>query len=165
MKTTKDLQKDAITDLAWKELIQAIKPRDISVSVINGSVKLSGTVEDYSKKILAEQIVSSVTGVKSIINTIEVKLPGMAKRKDEELTDAILDALVKNFDETSDDFSMTIENDWLIVKGDAETLSGKKVPVQGKVCKLEQINTKSEAPSSYPAIITTNEIAYWEIFG
>jgi|GEM_PF-6879635 len=165
MKTRQDIQKDEMTDLAWKELIQAIKPRDIAISVVNGAVKLSGTVESYSKKMLAEQIVASVTGVRSIVNAIEVKLPGMHKRKDEELTDAILDAFVSDFNEPEEALTISIEKDWLMIMGEVQNNLGSKVSVQGKLCKLEEINNKNKGPVNHPAVITNQELAYWEIFG
>ncbi len=165
MKPKQDIQKDEMTELAWKELIQAIKPRDISVSVINGSVKLSGTVENYSKKILAEQIVASVTGVKSIVNTIEVLLNGADKRKDQELTDSILDAFTTDFNEREDAFAMSIENDCLTIMGEVQNSLGEMISVKGKLCRLEEISTKTSRALNHPAVITSSELAYWEIFG
>lgn len=165
MKKTQDIQKETMTELAWKELIEAIKPRDISVGVMNGIVTLSGTVDSYSKRTMAEHIVSGVTGVKSIINALEVKLPAADRKKDEELTDSILDAFIKNFNEPEETFAMKIENNWLTILGEVENSHGQKVPVQGKVCKLEEVNASGSKTSHHPAIITNHEFAYWEIFG
>jgi hypothetical protein len=47
MKPLQEQKKDGMNAFAWNELIQAIRPREISVSVING------TVNSYSKKVLA----------------------------------------------------------------------------------------------------------------
>src|SRR4051812_38361410 len=97
MKPLKEPKKDNMNEHAWNDLIQAIRPREISVSVIDGNVMLSGTVNSYSKKVLAEQIVCRVSSVRSIVNTIEVKLPGSEKLKDDVLPDTILNAFVKEF--------------------------------------------------------------------
>ena len=164
MKTTFDNQKNAMTDQAWKELILAIKPRDISVSVNNGMVTLSGTTDSYARKISAEQIVSSVTGVKSIINLIEVKLLSVDKKSDGLITDAILNAFVKNFNEPEETFAMKIENDWLTIMGEVENELGKKVAVKGYVCELVEAGSNKKN-TAHPALITTKDMAYWEIFG
>ena len=164
MKTTQDIQKNAMTDQAWKELIQAIKPRDISVNVNRGMVTLSGSTDSYARKIMAEQIVSTVTGVKSILNLIEVKLMSVDKKSDEELTDNILNAFIKGFNEPDETFAMKIENDWLTIMGEVENESGKKVSVKGYVCELVEAGSNKKN-TSHPALMTTQDLAYWEIFG
>lgn len=159
MKTSSEFQTEKALDKAWKDLIQAIRPRDISVSVSNGTVTLRGTVESYSKKLLAEQIVCSVSGVKSIINTIEVKVAEEKKINDNLLTDKILDAFVKQFNAPEEeDFTMKIENEWLMIEGKAITQQGKTVHVSGKICKLEQ---RKEVPVKESAKLQPD---YWEIF-
>jgi len=164
MNPTKDNQKSAMTDQAWKELIQAIKPRDISVTVNKGMVTLNGSTDSYARKIMAEQIVSSVTGVKSILNLIDVKLTSTDKKSDEELTDNILNAFIKGFNEPDETFAMKIENDWLTIMGEVENESGKKVSVKGYVCELVETGSDKKN-SSHPALMTTKDLAYWEIFG
>ena len=164
MKPNQDIQKDTMTELAWKELIQAIKPRDISVSVSQGNVTLSGTVDNYSKKLIAERIVSGVSGVTTIINNIVVKISTNLRKKDEELTDSILNAFIKEFNEPEETFAMKIENDWLTIVGEVENTKGQKISVQGKVCRLEEIAEKNKK-AHHPSIITNQELAYWEIFG
>jgi len=43
-----------------------------------GSLTLLGTVESYTKKWSAEEIALRVTGVKAVVNQLEVKLPSSA---------------------------------------------------------------------------------------
>lgn len=163
MKAVQDKYKEALTEQAWKELIQAIKPRDISVSVENGTVTLGGTVESYARKLLAAQIVSGLTGVKDIINTIEVKLPGIHRKKDDELTDTILDAFIRHLSETND--PLPAGNDWLAFQGEMAIPAGGRIPVKGKMCPVSETRPGKPAKVSHPAIITTEELAYWEVFG
>ena len=98
MKTLLTSPKQELTEKAWEDFIKAINPSDISIQVENGTVTLNGTVDSYARKLLAEQIVSGVTGVKSIINELQVRILATAKKKDTELLDVVLDALNKDFD-------------------------------------------------------------------
>jgi len=164
MNSTEYTSKNAPTDQAWKELIQAIKPRDISILVNEGVVTLKGTADSYSKKLLAEQIVASVTGVKGIQNHIEVKLKNADGKKDVEITDNILNAFVQNFNAPQEEFSLQIENNWLVVEGVAKNNQGESVELSGKLCLLEEKNIR-KSTSHHPAVVTNQDFAYWEIFG
>ncbi|WP_317898046.1 BON domain-containing protein [Aurantibacillus circumpalustris] len=164
MKTINETQKDSLTENAWMELIDAIKPRDISISVNHGLVTLYGTVTNYSKKLLTEQIVAGVKGVKSIVNRLEVRLNTRDMKNDEELKGDILDAFIKTINEPEETFILKIENEWLMLVGDVKNNLGNKVAVKGKLCKLEEINKNEKRAKHHPAVITTEEMAYWEIF-
>lgn len=131
MKTLEKAPKKEMTEKAWDDLIKAINPSNISIQVENGTVTLKGTVESYSRKLLAEEIVSGVTGVKSIINDLQVRISANVKRKDTELFDVVLDALNK-------DFNLNPE---------------KSMQKTGR--------TKT---NHHPAIVTTKDFSYWEIF-
>lgn len=54
-----------------------IDATEIDVSVADGNVVLSGTVEDRQSKRLAEDIGDSVTGVKNVENRLRVKMKGI----------------------------------------------------------------------------------------
>lgn len=163
-KTFSAQKQEELNDQSWKELIQAIKPREVTVSVINGIVTLGGSVNCYARKLLAEQVVSNVTGVRSIVNTIEVKPTQAEKLPDNELTDRILDVFVQEFNTNDESFAMKIENDWLMIEGMAKNAQGQPIPVKGRLCKLEQTNERKKA-EYHPAVVTNTELAYWEIFG
>lgn len=132
MKTLVNSPKQELTEKAWEDFIKAINPSDISIQVENGTVILNGTVDSYARKLLAEQIVSGVTGVKSIINALQVRISVNVKKKDTELLDGVLDALNK-------DFNLNNEN------------SSEKLKPRVKT-------------NHHPAVVTTNEFSYWEIF-
>ncbi|MBL7931700.1 MAG: BON domain-containing protein [Bacteroidia bacterium] len=132
MNTIVNSPKKELTEKAWEDFIRAINPSDISIQVENGIVTLQGTVDSYSRKLLAEQIVSNVTGVKSIINELQVRISANVKKKDTELLDLLLDALNKDFDLSQED-------------------SAEKARPRAKT-------------NHHPAVVTTNEFSYWEIF-
>ena len=50
-----------------------LKSLQISVKTLNGEVSLTGLVETEAAKMKAEEVVKNVAGVKSVINSLEVK--------------------------------------------------------------------------------------------
>ncbi len=77
MKTDTQLTNDIHEELKLHQLA-AYK---INIVVNDGYVKLLGTVDSYTKKILAERTVKNVEGVNEVFNEIKVILPGMAAKK------------------------------------------------------------------------------------
>lgn len=132
MKTLVNSSKQEMTEKAWEDFIKAINPSDISIQVENGTVILNGTVDSYSRKLLAEQIVSGVTGVKCIVNALQVRISATLKKKDAELLDVVLDALNKDFDLNTENAS-------------------------------EKLKSRVKT-NHHPAVVTTSEFSYWEIF-
>ena len=63
MKTDTDLQRDVVAELGWEP---SIKAEDISVSVRDGIVTLTGHVPTYAEKYTAESAVKRVAGVRAI---------------------------------------------------------------------------------------------------
>ncbi len=51
-----------------------VQPNEIGVAVKNGIVTLTGWVDSYSKKWVAEEAAHRVRGVKAVANDIEVRL-------------------------------------------------------------------------------------------
>ena len=68
MKTDLEIQKDVVEQLKWEPFLNAAQ---IGVSVKNGIVTLSGQVDAYSKKILAEKAAKKVAGVKAIAEELQ----------------------------------------------------------------------------------------------
>jgi osmotically-inducible protein OsmY len=70
MKTDLELQRDVIEELKWESFINS---SEIGVSVKEGVVTLSGSVDSYNKKRIAEQAAMRVLGVKAVAEDIIVK--------------------------------------------------------------------------------------------
>lgn len=93
MKTDIQIQEDVIEQLQWEPAIDAA---EIGVGVRNGVVTLSGKVDTYLKKILAEKAARKVSGVKAVAEDIQVgPLPGY-QRTDTEIAEAVVNALKWN---------------------------------------------------------------------
>ncbi len=71
MKTNEELQKDVLEAISWEPLLNAA---EIGVIVKDGVVTLTGVVDSYAKKEEAENAAKSVTGVKVVVEKIDVKL-------------------------------------------------------------------------------------------
>ena len=90
MKTDLELQKDVMDELKWESFI---KSSEIGVSVKEGVVTLSGYVDSYNKKRIAEQTALRVKGVKAVAEDIVVRLGTSSTKTDTEIAQAALDAL------------------------------------------------------------------------
>jgi osmotically-inducible protein OsmY len=90
MKTDIEIQKDVIDQLKWEPYLNAAQ---IGVSVKNGIVNLSGQVDTYSKKIMAEKAAKKVAGVKAIAEDIVVGISPAYRKTDVEIAEAAVNAL------------------------------------------------------------------------
>ncbi len=70
MKNNAEIQKDVQDAIKWEPLLSAA---EIGVTIKDGVVTLTGTVDSYSKKTEAEDAAKNVAGVKAVVEKIEVK--------------------------------------------------------------------------------------------
>lgn len=82
MKTDGELQRDVMAELAWEPSVNAAQ---IGVAVKGGVVTLTGHVPHYSEKYAAERAAGRVRGVRAVADELDVRLPGGAKRTDEDI--------------------------------------------------------------------------------
>jgi osmotically-inducible protein OsmY len=90
MKSDLQIQKDVMEEIRWEPFLNA---SEIGVAVKNGVVTLSGHVDAYSKKIVAEKAAKKVTGVKAVAEDILVGISPAYRKTDAEIADAVLNAL------------------------------------------------------------------------
>lgn len=90
MKSDNEIQKDVIEQLKWEPFLNASQ---IGVAVKNGIVTLSGQVDTYSKKSLAEKAAKKVAGVLAIAEDIQVGLSPAYKKTDTEIAEAVVNGL------------------------------------------------------------------------
>lgn len=92
MRRDADIQKDVIEELAWDRHIDEA----IGVNVAHGIVTLNGQVPSYSKKLAVERAALRVSGVKGVVANIEVSVPAVHARTDQEIAEAASMALAWN---------------------------------------------------------------------
>lgn len=90
MKTDLEIQKDVMEEIKWEP---SLTNDEIRVTVNNSIVALSGTVDAYYKKNKAQRAANRVSGVKTVIEKLDVKLPVAIEKTDGEIKDAVLNEL------------------------------------------------------------------------
>ena len=117
MKTDFEIQKDVMDELQWEP---ALHSNEIGVSVTKGVVVLSGIVDSYYKKVLAEKAARKVAGVKAVAEEMDVKVPGSIKITDVDIAEAVLNALKWNsaVDETK--IKIKVEKGAVTLEGELE---------------------------------------------
>ena len=117
MKSDIEIQKDVIEQLKWEPFLNAAQ---IGVSVKNGIVTLSGQVDTYSKKMLAEKAAKKVAGVKAIAEDIQVGISPAYKRSDTEIAEAVINALKWHTMIPEDKIKVSVEEGNVKMEGDVE---------------------------------------------
>lgn len=118
MKTDSELQQDAIAELKWEPLL---REAEIGVSVKQGIVTLTGTVDAYAKKAEAEDAVKRVVGVKVVVEKIEVKYGSdWAKKDDNDIATEIVNAFRWHLEVPSDKVTARVEKGWVTLDGQVE---------------------------------------------
>ncbi|MDH5826947.1 BON domain-containing protein [Sphingobacterium faecium] len=79
MKTDTALQLDVQKAILWEPLLDEA---EIGVTVKNGVVTLSGYVDNYVKKLEAENATKRVIGVRALAENIKVKFASSFSRTD-----------------------------------------------------------------------------------
>jgi osmotically-inducible protein OsmY len=117
MKTDSELQRDVLDELKWEPSINAAH---IGVSVKDGIVTLSGHMDSYWERFMAERAAKRVRGVKAIANEIEVVLPGISRRSDEDIAAGVVKALQSHVGVPEDKIKVTVSEGWVKLEGEVE---------------------------------------------
>ncbi len=117
MKNNEELQKNVVAAINWEPLLQAA---EIGVMADGGVVTLSGSVNTYAKKAEAEQAAKNVTGVKTVVENIEVVFNTNDSKTDAEITEAIENAFKWNWDIPTEKILISVENGWVFLSGELE---------------------------------------------
>ena len=117
MKTNEELQKDVQDAIKWEPLLRS---SDIGVSVKEGIVTLTGTVDGYSKKAEAEEAARNVSGVKVVVEKIEVVFSDANQKGDNEIASEIMNAFKWHWDIPNDKVSVKVEDGWVTLTGELE---------------------------------------------
>jgi osmotically-inducible protein OsmY len=117
MKTDAQIQTDVMQELKWDP---SITHEHIGVAVADGIVTLSGTVPSYIEKSSAERAAQRVSGVKAVVEKIEVKVPGAYHRDDQDIAKAILDQFRWHTQIPDDVVKPRVENGWVELTGEVD---------------------------------------------
>jgi osmotically-inducible protein OsmY len=114
MKTNEELQKDVQNAIKWEPLLHAA---EVGVTVKDGVVSLTGTVDGYFKKTQAEEAAKNVAGVKAIVEKIEVRYSNGFTKSDGEIAAEVLKGLHDNWSVPNDKVKVKVENGWVTLEG------------------------------------------------
>lgn len=117
MKTDLQIQKDVMEEMKWQPYLNA---SEIGVAVKNGIVTLSGQVDTYSKKLMAERAVKNIDGVKAVAEDIIVGVLPNHKKTDAEIAQAVLNALKWHSGVQDQKIKIRVEDGIVRLDGEAE---------------------------------------------
>jgi len=115
--TDKDIQQAVLRELEWEP---QVKSTEIGVAVKNGIVTLTGFVDSFGKKYHAERAAKRVTGVKAVVNDLEVKLPFSSERTDEDIAKSAVQALQYRITVPDEKIKVIVQNGWITLEGNVE---------------------------------------------
>jgi osmotically-inducible protein OsmY len=115
--TDKEIQQAILRELEWEPQVNST---EIGVAVKEGIVTLSGYVNSYVKKYYAERAAKRVSGVKAVVNELEVKLPFSSERTDEDIARAAVRALEYDSVVPSEGIKITVRDGWITLEGQVE---------------------------------------------
>jgi len=115
MKTNAELQTDVQNAIKWEPLLNAA---EIGVTAKDGVVSLTGVVDNYTKKMEAENAAKKVIGVKAVVEKIEVKFPNSWSKTNAEIANEVLTALKSNWSVPNDKVTVKVEDGWVTLEGE-----------------------------------------------
>jgi len=150
---TKDtlLQQAVLAELNWEPRVTA---SHIGVSADNGVVTLTGHVENFAERRAAEAAVGRVSGVKAVVEKIEVRIPFAMRRTDDRIAAAVLERLAWDVVVPQDRVKVKVENGGITLAGDvdwnfqSEAAEDACRRMQGVVSVLNQIAIKPQLSAS-----------------
>jgi len=111
------LQANVATALGWAPDLEGA---DADVSVTNGWVMLKGSVDAYWKKLRAEELAATLTGVRGVANELSV-VPSDAY-EDKLIADSIVSALERNMYVDAEDVDVRVSDGIVTLSGGVSSL-------------------------------------------
>lgn len=138
MKSDMELQRDVLDEIAWEP---SVCVPETGVTVHDGIVTLTGSVDNLPAKWAAENAALRVSGVRAVVNDIEVKLSTDNRRSDEDIALAACTAmewnvlLPKNLQIAVDDgwITLTGKVQWRFQRNAAEEAVRRLTGVKGVI--------------------------------
>lgn len=114
MKSDKDLQLEIHTAL---KLLPQLYANQIVVTVADGIITLTGTVNSFVKKIAAEKAAESVVGVRAVIEKIDVIPDGVKLRTDDDIKAEVMNIFKSHWDIPDDKIEVTVKDSLITLEG------------------------------------------------
>lgn len=115
MNTNEDLQRKVHEALQSEPLIHAA---EIGVTAINGIVTLTGIVNSYARKEVAEEAARNTEGVRAVVENIEVRYNSPGSNTDVEIAQQVVNTFKWNPDIPHDSIALKVEGGWVTLEGE-----------------------------------------------
>lgn len=117
MKSDRQLQTDVLDELDWEPSIDAAQ---VGVTAKEGVITLTGHVDVFSHKLVAEEVARRVHGVKAVANDIDVRPAGSPEHDDPDLAAAALHVLQWDVRIPDERINITVRAGEVILEGQVE---------------------------------------------
>lgn len=115
--TAMHLKDEILEELKWEP---SLNEAEIGVIVKEGVVTLTGTVETWAEKLVAEQATQRVSGVKAVANELQIKLPSRLERTDADIASAAVNALREHVFLPRDLVKIAVDRGWISMRGEVD---------------------------------------------
>lgn len=114
-KSNLQLQQDVLQELTWEPSVEASQ---IGVTAKDGVICLSGSVRSWTEKSNAAQAAERVAGVTAVTDELKVDIPSLHVRNDEDIAEAVVNALNWNILVPRDAIKIKVADGWITLNGE-----------------------------------------------
>jgi len=149
--TDLELKKAVESELSYEPSINAA---EIGVAAKGGVVTLTGRVQSYWEKVAAERAVERVSGVKAVVNELEIRLPSSSERTDEDIARAAINALEWSVLIPANRIKVKVSKGWVTLEGTVDW-QFQKTAAEKAVRKLIGVKGVSDLVEVKPRVSKT----------
>lgn len=136
MKPSKELQRNVLEELQFEPSVDAA---GIGVTVNDGIVTLAGIVKSYAEKTGAIRAAERCWGVRAVVDSLQVELPSLHERNDEDIARAVLNAFEWDVFVPQNRIKVKVEKGWVMLEGKVD-YKYQKTAAENAVNNLAGIN-------------------------
>jgi osmotically-inducible protein OsmY len=118
IKSDSQIKSDVLDELKWDPTVDET---DVGLQVHNGVVTLVGKVNSYATKLKARDAAHRVAGVLDVVDDMQVRLPKLWERADEDLAGAVRNALRWDVLVPDDRIKTTVSSGTVTLQGTVDT--------------------------------------------
>jgi osmotically-inducible protein OsmY len=117
VRTDEQIQQNVLKELRWD---MRVWPSEVGVTVKDGVVTLTGSVDNYTRKWAATQAALRVGGCKAVANDLEVRLSSAATRTDTDIAAAAVRALEWDAVVPTENLNVSVSDGIVTLKGEVD---------------------------------------------
>ena len=141
MKNDAQLQQDVQEAIGWE---RSLGVAEIGVIAKNGVVTLTGNVDNYAKKLAAENAAKNVSGVKAVVESIEINYADSHQSSDMEIAREGVRILKWNKSVPEDKVHIKVEDGWITLEGELQWFYQKEEAKKA----LEHLQGRDPSPQA-----------------